>query len=122
LTEYADWRWCLLVNIPVALIELPFALRLVPESKAHGDTRYDIPGAVLVTLGLISLVYGFTKAAQDGWTSGPTLSFIGAALVLLAAFVAVELRSAPPLLPLRIVTDRNRGGAYLASLLVGAGF
>jgi EmrB/QacA subfamily drug resistance transporter len=122
LTEYADWRWCLLVNIPVALIALPFALRLVPESRAHGDTRYDVPGAVLVTLGLISLVYGFTKAAQDGWTSGPTLSFIGAALVLLAAFVAVELRSAHPLLPLRIVTDRNRGGAYLASLLVGAGF
>ena len=122
LTEYADWRWCLLVNIPVALIALPFALRLVPESRAHGNTRYDVPGAVLVTLGLISLVYGFTKAAQDGWTSGPTLSFIGGALVLLAAFVAVELRSAHPLLPLRIVTDRNRGGAYLASLLIGAGF
>jgi Na+/melibiose symporter-like transporter len=66
-------------------------------------------------------VYGFTKAASDGWSSPVTLGFIAAALVLLALFVVIELRSANPLLPLRILIDRNRGGAYLASLLTGAG-
>src|SRR5262245_20988675 len=124
LTEYADWRWCLLVNIPVALLALPFALRMVPESKAHGNTRYDIPGAVLVTAGLVSLVYGFTKAGENGgnWDSPVTLGFIAAAVVLLIAFVVWETRSANPLLPLRVVLDSNRGGAYLASTLVGVGF
>src|SRR5262249_40854891 len=120
-TEYANWRWCLLVNVPVALVAAVFAIRLVGESRAHGNTRYDIPGAALVTLGLVSLVYGFTKAAQDGWAATATIVYIAAALVLLAAFVLVELRSRHPLLPMRIVLDRTRGGAYLASLLSGAG-
>ncbi|MEH0844247.1 MFS transporter [Micromonospora sp. CPCC 205711] len=121
LTEYADWRWCLLVNIPIAAVALIAAIPLVPESRAHGNTRYDIPGAVVVTAGLVSLVYGFTKAAEDGWDAAATIGFIGAGLVLLAAFVVIEKRSSHPLLPLRILLDRNRGGAYLASTLIGAG-
>jgi EmrB/QacA subfamily drug resistance transporter len=121
LTEYANWRWCLLVNIPIALIALALAIPLVPESKADGDTKYDVPGAVVVTLGLTSLVYGFTKAAGDGWDSAQTLAFIAGGLVLIAVFVLIEQRSRNPLLPLRIVLDRNRGGAYLTSMLVGAG-
>ncbi|WP_446215365.1 MFS transporter [Micromonospora sp. IBHARD004] len=121
LTEYANWRWCLLVNIPIAAIALLAAIPLVPDSRAHGDTRYDIPGAVVVTAGLVSLVYGFTKAAEDGWDAAGTIGFIAAGLVLLAAFVLIELRSSHPLLPLRILLDRNRGGAYLASTLIGAG-
>ncbi|MFC4150163.1 MFS transporter [Micromonospora mangrovi] len=121
LTEYADWRWCLLVNIPIAAVALVAAIPLVPESRAHGDTRYDIPGAVVVTAGLVSLVYGFTKAAEDGWDAAATIGFIAAGLVLLAVFVLIELRSSHPLLPLRILLDRNRGGAYLASMLIGAG-
>ncbi|MGC9671349.1 MFS transporter [Planosporangium sp. 12N6] len=121
LTEYADWRWCLLVNIPIALIAVALAVPLVHESRAHGDTRYDIPGAVVVTAGLVSLVYGFTKAAEDGWDATATLGFIAAGVVLLAVFVVIELRSSHPLLPLRILLDRNRGGAYLASTLTGAG-
>ncbi|MEU4401566.1 MFS transporter [Micromonospora orduensis] len=121
LTEYADWRWCLLVNIPVAAIAIAFALPLVPESRAHGNTRYDVPGAIVVTAGLVSLVYGFTKAAEDGWDATATLGFIAAGVLLLAAFVVIELRSNHPLLPLRIILDRNRGGAYLASTLIGAG-
>ncbi|RZU76317.1 EmrB/QacA subfamily drug resistance transporter [Micromonospora kangleipakensis] len=121
LTEYANWRWCLLVNIPIAAIALLAAIPLVPESRAHGDTRYDIPGAVVVTAGLVSLVYGFTKAAEDGWDAAATIGFIAAGLVLLAAFVLIELRSSHPLLPLRILLDRNRGGAYIASTLIGAG-
>jgi EmrB/QacA subfamily drug resistance transporter len=121
LTEYADWRWCLLVNIPVAVVAVVAAIPLVPESRARGNTRYDIPGALVVTAALVSLVYGFTKAAEDGWGSAVTISFIAAGVVLLALFVLIELRSSHPLLPLRIVLDRNRGGAFLSSLLVGAG-
>ena len=121
LTEYANWRWCLLVNIPVAVIAVFAAIPLVPESRAHGDTRYDVPGAVLATLGLVSVVYGFTKAATDGWGATATIGFISAGVVLLAIFVVVEQASPNPLLPMRIILDRNRGGTYLASMLFGAG-
>jgi MFS family permease len=106
-------------------------LPIVHESKAHGDTRYDVPGALLATLGLLSLVYGFTEAAREkspgastevvGWTASSTLFFLSAAVVLLVAFIAWEMRAKNPLLPLRIILDRNRGGSYLVFLLVGAG-
>jgi EmrB/QacA subfamily drug resistance transporter len=122
LTEYTSWRWCLLVNIPVAAVAVLVALPLVSESRARGNTRYDVPGAVLVTAGLVSLVYGFTKASTNGWGSAVTWGFIGAAILLLALFVLVEVRSANPLLPMRIVINRTRGGAYLSSLLTGVGF
>jgi EmrB/QacA subfamily drug resistance transporter len=121
LTEYANWRWCLLVNIPIALLALALTIPLVPESRAHGDTSYDVPGTVAITAGLASLVYGLTKAAQDGWGATATITFIAVGAVLIAIFVVIELRSKNPLLPLRIVLDRNRGGAYLTSMLVGAG-
>lgn len=123
LTEYASWRWCLLVNVPIAIAAALGAIAYVHESKAHGNTKYDLPGAFLVTTGLVSLVYGFTEAAKPdkGWSSGSTLGFLALAVVLLAAFMAVELRSANPLLPVAVILDRNRGGSYLASLFVGAG-
>ena len=130
LTEYASWRWCLGVNVPIALAVAAAAVPVVRESKAPGKTRYDIPGAVLVTLGLLALVYGFTEAAKEkdpgrstevlGWTAPSTLGFLGVAVVLLVAFVLWERRSDHPLLPLRILLDRNRGGAYLVFLFVGA--
>jgi MFS family permease len=122
LTEYANWRWCLLVNIPVAIVALALAIPLVPESRAYGNTKYDVPGALVITVGLASLVYGFTEAAKpaEGWGSGTTWAFIGG-LLLLIVFVLIERRVRNPLLPLRIVLDRNRGGAYLTSMLVGAG-
>lgn len=118
LTEFASWRWCLLVNIPIALIAVFLALPLLRESRADGDRRYDIPGAITVTLGLISLVYGFTKAEQS-WTSPDTLTFIGVGLALLVIFVVIETRTSHPLLPMRVVLDRNRGGAYLTLFVVG---
>ncbi|MCZ2828703.1 MFS transporter [Modestobacter sp. VKM Ac-2986] len=129
LTEYADWRWCFWVNVPVALIAVLAAIRVVPESRAPGDASYDVPGAVLVTVGLASLVYGFTKVAQasqedpqeNAWTDGTALTFIVVGLLLVAAFVVVEFKVRNPLLPMRLVLDRNRGGAYLTSTLVGAG-
>ena len=122
LTEYANWRWCLLVNVPIALIAAAFAAPLVRESKATGNTKYDVPGAVVVTLGLAALVYGFTEAATQSWGSWRTLVFVIGGVVLLTAFVLIEIRSRNPLLPLRIPLHRTRGGAYLSSLLAGAGF
>ena len=119
LTEYASWRWTLLINVPIAIIAAVATTRVVRESKADGPRSYDIPGALTVTLGLLSLVYGFTRAETDGWASPITLSLLGVGVVLLAAFVLVERRAATPLLPLRVVLDRNRGGSFLASLLVG---
>jgi EmrB/QacA subfamily drug resistance transporter len=123
LTEYANWRWCLLVNIPVALIAFAAALPLVHESRAHGNTRYDIPGAVLATGGLSALVYGFTKAAteHDHWTAPATLLWLGLAAVLLVGFVWWENVTKNPLLPMRVVLDRNRGTTFAISVLVGAG-
>jgi EmrB/QacA subfamily drug resistance transporter len=129
LTEYADWRWCFWVNIPVAIVAIVAAIPFVPESRAPGDSTYDVPGAILVTLGLTSLVYGFTRVAQaaqqhpdqSAWANGWAWFFIGGGIVLVAAFVVVELRVRNPLLPMRLVLDRNRGGAYLTSTLVGAG-
>ncbi|HEY2946969.1 MAG TPA: MFS transporter [Micromonosporaceae bacterium] len=121
LTEYTSWRWCLLVNIAFALVAFLLAVPIVRESRAHGNTRYDVPGAVLATGGLLALVYGFTKAAEDGWSAGITLALFGMAAALLVGFVIVEARSANPLLPLRVVLHRNRGGSFLVSVLLGAG-
>ncbi|GAA3533587.1 MFS transporter [Aeromicrobium panaciterrae] len=131
LTEYASWRWCLGVNVPIALATTAAAWLYVKESKAHGNTKYDIPGAILVTLGLVSLVYGFTQAAKLkdpgkstevlGWTDSSTLTFLGAGVVLLVAFVLWERRSKSPLLPMKVALDRNRGGSYLIFLFIGAG-
>ena len=90
LTQYASWRWCLLVNVPLALLAAVAAGRVVRESRATGTTRYDLPGALLSTAGLVCLVYGFTKASTDGWASGPTLTLLSVAVVLLIAFVVVE--------------------------------
>src|SRR3954454_13666164 len=132
LTEYASWRWCLGVNVPVALIVAVAAIPLVHESKAHGDTRYDVPGVLLATTGLFSLVYGFTEAARaknpddpsstavQGWGDPSTLTWLILAVALLVAFVVWERRARNPMLPLRVVLDRNRGGSFLVLLFVGA--
>ena len=88
LTQYASWRWCLFVNVPIAVVTAVAALPIVRESRAHGNTSYDIPGTATVTGGLVSLVYGFTLAAQDGWTSSNTLFFLAVAVVLLASLWA----------------------------------
>ena len=123
LTEYASWRWCLLINVPIAIVAFIAGTILVTESKSGGGSSYDIPGAILGTAGLVALVFGFTQAAKTGvgWLSVEVISLLVGAAILLVAFVLVELRSASPLLPMRVVLERNRGGSYLASLLVFAG-
>jgi len=127
LTQYASWRWCLLVNVPIALLAVAGALKELKESKAGGNTRYDVPGAVTVTGGLIALVYSFTQAAPvaagdpSRWTDTATLGWFGLALVLLAGFFVIETHTQHPLLPMRVLLDRNRGGSYLVQLIVGIG-
>lgn len=121
LTEWASWEWTLLVNVPIALLALLGSRRFIRGSKGEGEPRYDLVGAVLATVGLVALVYGFTNAGENGWGSGLTIGLLGAAVVLLATFVLVEARTAHPLLPLRVLADRTRGGAFLAMLLTIAG-
>jgi EmrB/QacA subfamily drug resistance transporter len=121
LTEYASWRWTLLVNVPIAVLAAFAATRVLGESKAGGNTKYDIPGALTSTAGLAALVYGFNKANTAGWASATTLSLLIGGVALLALFVLVELRASHPLLPMRVILDRNRGGSFLSSLLMGVG-
>jgi EmrB/QacA subfamily drug resistance transporter len=120
LTQFASWRWTLLINVPIALVAAIGATRVVRESQAVERTHYDILGTVAATAGLFALVYGFTTADTDGWGAPLTVSLLTAAAILLAGFVLRERRALHPLLPLRVVLDRNRGGSYLASLLVGS--
>jgi EmrB/QacA subfamily drug resistance transporter len=122
LTQDFSWRWCLFVNIFMAGLAFVAAVPLLHESKAGGNTRYDVPGAVLGTAGLASLVYGFTNAAKagQGWGAGQTLLFLIVGLVLLVAFVVVEARVPNPLLPLRVIWHRNRGASYMCAVLLGA--
>jgi EmrB/QacA subfamily drug resistance transporter len=114
LTEYVDWRWCLYVNIVFAVVAVAGAVVFVREhDEQRNRDRLDVPGALLGTAGLVSLVYGFSRAEEAGWGDGSTIGLFIAAVVLLTAFVLVERRAAAPLLPLRVVTDRNRAGAFL---------
>jgi EmrB/QacA subfamily drug resistance transporter len=114
LTEYVDWRWCLYVNVVFAVVAAAGAAWSVRErNEQRNRDRLDVPGAVLGTAGLVALVYGFSRAEEAGWTAGTTIGLFVAAVVLLTAFVLVERRVAAPLLPLRVVTDRNRAGAFL---------
>ncbi|MGW5420845.1 MFS transporter [Streptomyces sp. NPDC003943] len=115
LTEYLNWRWTFFVNIPFAIIAAAGAFFVIRE-PAGGRNRsaLDLPGVVLSTLGLVSLVYGFTRAESDGWTAPVTIGLFVASVLLLATFALVEARVKSPLLPLRVVTDRNRGGVYLS--------
>jgi EmrB/QacA subfamily drug resistance transporter len=117
LTEFLSWRWTLLVNTPIAIAVAIAASVLVTESRAEGDRHFDVPGAIVATGGLTLLVYGFTEASLHGWTAPLTLALLAVAVVLLVGFVAWEARAKNPMLPLRIVLDRNRGGSYLAFFL-----
>ncbi len=121
LTQYASWRWTLLINVPFAIFAAVAATRVVSESRSPANHGYDLPGAVTVTGGLLALVYGFTKAGTDGWSSSTAVTLFALAGVLLVSFVAIELRTEHPLLPMRVVLNRDRGGSFLASLLIGTG-
>jgi EmrB/QacA subfamily drug resistance transporter len=114
LTEYLSWRWCLYVNVVLAVIAVTGAVRLLAAHPRDPGVHIDWPGTFLVVAGLVAVVYGLSEADTAGWGAPSTLTLLAAGVVLLAVFVLVERRVSHPLLPLRIVLNRFRGGAYLA--------
>src|ERR1700683_5633382 len=121
LTQYLDWRWCLYVNLIFAAIACVGAIALLRGQSAGRRQRLDLPGLVAEVAGMFCIVYGFSNAASDGWPAPPTWAFLAGGAVMLAAFGDVETRARQPLLPLRVVLDRNRAAAYLSILVTGAG-
>jgi EmrB/QacA subfamily drug resistance transporter len=123
LTTYLSWRWVLFVNVPIGAIVALIAPRALVESPRRRG-RFDLPGAITATVGLAALVYGLTSAAtsQNGvshWGDTKVLVSLAAAVVLLASFIVIEMRSEHALMPLRIFNNRNRSGAYLIMLCIG---
>jgi EmrB/QacA subfamily drug resistance transporter len=114
LTEYLSWRWCLYVNLAFAAVAVAGAFTLLTNMANPEKPRLDIPGTLTASAGLFALVYGFSHASETSWSNGTTIGFLVAGVALLAGFVAIQQRVAHPLLPLRIVLDRDRGGSYLA--------
>ena len=115
LTEWLSWRWCLYVNLIFAIPAAAGVLAFVEDKKEHADgNRLDWPGVVTVSAGLFSLVYGLSNAETHGWGAPLTVIMLIASVVLLVGFVVIESKVAAPLLPLRIVMDRNRAGSYIA--------
>ena len=121
LTQYASWRWVFFVNLPIAAVAVVGAIRFVPDSRDENAQGFDIPGAVLVTGGLISLVYALVKGNQYGWASGRTIGTLAFAAVLLVAFAVIQTRATAPLVPFRVFHSKSVLGADIGSLLVGAG-
>jgi len=119
LTEFAGWRWCLFVNVPFALVALLAGVFVLKESRAEGKARYDVFGALTVALGLAALVFGLTRA-EVGLIEGGALPIILAGIVLLVGFVLIERKASYPLLPLRVILHRARGGAMIVQLCSGA--
>jgi EmrB/QacA subfamily drug resistance transporter len=112
-TEWLSWRWCLYINMALALPAALGALVVVRAAPSQNKVGLDWPGAITASGGLFCLVYGLSSAETDGWTAPLTVVMLTASAVLIGTFFVVEMRVQAPLLPLQIVADRNRGGAYL---------
>lgn len=123
LTEYVDWRWCLFINVVVGIAILASTLKLLPagEETSRPQGPPDILGALTSTLGVLAIVYGLTIAESRSWTDPVTLAAMVAGLTLLVLFVRVENKAIRPILPMRVVVDRNRAGAYLMVAVAGVG-
>jgi EmrB/QacA subfamily drug resistance transporter len=119
LTDALSWRWIFFVNVPVGLLGLTLAPLLLAESRDARVKTFDLAGAVLVTGGLVTLVYGITQANNNGWSSPETIALFAAAFAVLAAFVAWERRSDEPLVPFSIFRLRTVAGANVAGLILG---
>lgn len=114
LTAYLDWRWCLYISVPIALIAVIGGQAMLAESRSGGKARFDVPGVLLVTAGLVSIVYGTSQAESGGWGSVKVIGLLVGGVVLLATFAVVESRVSQPMLPPRLIANRTRGGAYLS--------
>jgi EmrB/QacA subfamily drug resistance transporter len=121
LTSYLSWRWCLYINVFFAGIAIVGGALLLGRQPKTPGAKLDIPGVLSVSGGVFCLVYGFSNAATHSWDTPSTYGFLAAGAVLLVLFALWQGRASHPLLPPRVVLDRNRGAAYLAILIVGAG-
>jgi EmrB/QacA subfamily drug resistance transporter len=121
LTSYLSWSWVFFINVPVGVAAIVLAPVLLQESRAEVAHRhFDFPGAASITAGLMLLVYATTRATTDGWGAGTTIGLLAGATALVLAFIAIELRSPSPLLPLRIFRVRSLTGANAAMAIVGS--
>ena len=120
ITEWLSWRWVLFINVPIGLLVLALTPLFVAETPRLPG-RFDLGGAITSTAGVAALVYGFIRAASDGWGNATALAAFGAAAVLLAAFLLNETRAPQPITPLRLFTDVSRSGSFAARLLLVAG-
>ncbi|MFC1414173.1 MFS transporter [Streptacidiphilus sp. N1-12] len=119
LTSWLSWRWVLFVNVPIGIAIALLAPLYINDSERRPG-RFDFPGAFTATLGMVSLVYGFIRASQDGWSDPWTLGAFGAAVVLLSSFLLIESRTAEPITPLKMFRNRNRSGSYGIMLCLAA--
>ncbi len=120
LTDALSWRWGLFINVPIGIALVALSPRYLPETERRSG-HFDLAGAATSTLGMTALVYGFVRAASDGWTERWTMVSFAAGVLLLAAFVLTELRAEQPITPLRLFADRSRAGAYVTRLFVVGG-
>jgi EmrB/QacA subfamily drug resistance transporter len=120
LTQFGSWRWVFFVAVPVGALVLVAAPRVLAEAPTRSE-RLDLPGAVAATGGVALLVYGLIRGTRDGWAVTGTVAPLAAAVLLLVAFTVLEGRVEQPLLPLRLLADRSRSGAYLVTLMIGLG-
>jgi MFS family permease len=121
LTQTLSWRWCLWVNLAIAVPATIVALRLLVNQGHPERPRIDLPGVLVASAGLFGVVYGFSNAETHSWTAPVTIIALVASVVLLTVFVLIERRTEHPLLPLHVVWDRARGGAYASIALAGSG-
>ncbi|MEA2129769.1 MAG: hypothetical protein QOJ85_2660 [Solirubrobacteraceae bacterium] len=121
LTEYLSWRWCLYVNLVIAIPAALAAQALLHNEVPAVKPKLDLPGAITASTGLFAIVYGLANAQTHSWSDPLTIGMLVAGVVLLFGFVAIQRRSVHPLLPLRVVLDRDRGGSFVAMLLGGSG-
>ncbi|MFJ2937203.1 MFS transporter [Streptomyces sp. NPDC087219] len=119
LVQWLDWRWIFFVNVPIAVVIAILTPRHVKESERRPG-HFDLAGALTSTLGMVALVYGFIRAAQEGWRDPLTIGSFIAAIVLLGVFLLIERRSQQPITPLRMFADRNRSGTYAIMLCLAA--
>ena len=122
LTDYLDWRWCLYVNVAIAVGALVAGLTVLPRTAAHARAAIDVMSGVLITAGLAAVVFGCSQAVLHGWTSARVVVPLLGGVVAIGLFLLRQARTPSPLLPLRILADRSRAGAYaaLAAAVVGS--
>ena len=119
LTAWASWRWVLFINVPIGIAVVALAPHFIRESERRAG-RFDLAGALTSTIGMVSLVYGFIRAASSGWGDDVCRLALAIAVVFLALFLSVEARIREPIVPLHLFANRNRASAYLSMLLLPA--